>query len=482
VPAVRTPVLLGIDAGSSFLKVAAFDPEGRLVDSEQSAYETLRTSLDRAEQNPELWIDMVGQAVRAMLRRGRFLAADVAGIAPTGRGSCGIFVDAAGAVIYPHWLDDRHGPDAAELIERFGGRADDYRSLMARTLHLRRVAPDVFGRLAHPLFVHDFLAYRLSGTIGTDPASGPRTPDMRWPEDVWTWIRGDASVTPPPVRTFDAMIGTLVPATAERIGLPAGIPIANGGHDGACANTGAGAVSVGQVCLTMGTNVVARAIGDHPAPQLPWRGISAYHYWPGRWCCGGDAGHAGAAATWIARILKGNHTDLEAVAVTVAPGSTGVTFLPFLLGQIAPERRPNARAAYLGLGVATGPAELYRATLEGVSFLYRSIRVRLGELGFGDGDWRVSGGGARSDLWMRIMASLLERTLLIGEPEEGPRGAAMMAAVGLGWYSSIEACSAAWVRTERAVDPDPALTDAYLPHYERYLRLVDLLAGADPGG
>jgi xylulokinase len=127
----------------------------------------------------------------------------------------------------------------------------------------------------------------------------------------------------------------------------------------------------------------------------------------------------------------------------------------------------------------TGRAELYRATMEGVAYLYRSIAARLAELGFGDGEWRVSGGGARNALWMEIMAALLERPLLIVEPEEGPRGAAMCAAVALGWYDSIESCAREWVRVARVQEPDQALTDAYLPQYERYRRLADAVYEAE---
>ncbi|HEY3080993.1 MAG TPA: FGGY family carbohydrate kinase [Chloroflexota bacterium] len=479
-----TDVLLGIDVGLSALKVAAFDAQGRLVACGQAGYTTERPAPGLVEQDPEAWIDLAGGIVRRLLAEGGFRADDVSGIAPSARGSGTVFVDADGRALANHWLDDRNGRQYRALVERFGPEADN-RAQASKTLHFKERHPELFARLAHVLCVHDFLLYRLTGQVATDPSSGPRNPGATWPTDVWSYI----GATPPPIRPHTDLIGRLIPATAERLGLPPGIPIANGGHDGACANVGAGAIGVGHVCLTMGTNAVARSIaadrpdGQPPAPQVPWRGISAYHFLPGRWCCGGDANHAGAAATWLARALREGHEVLEAEARRVPPGSNGVVFLPFLGGQIAPERRPAARAAYLGMAAETGRGELYRATMEGVAYLYRSIAHRLEELGLCQpgGEWRVSGGGARNQQWMEIMASLVERPLAIGEPEEGPRGAAMLTVVALGWYPSVEAAAADWVRTVRRVEPDPRLTDAYLPHYDRYRRLAEAVHAVEGG-
>jgi xylulokinase len=472
-------VLLGVDIGMSYLKVAAFDRHGRLVARGQAPYRTDRPSPGVVEQDPEQWVDLASGIVRQFIADGAFRPEQVAGIATSGRGSGAVFVDDAGRVLAPHWLDGRNEPQHRALVERFGHESDN-RALASKTLHFKERYPELFARMRYPLFVKDFMLYRMTGVVATDPSSGPRSLEAKWPEDVWSWI-GVPLERVPPVRPHTEIAGTLLPEAAERFGLLPGIPVGIGGHDGACANAGAGAIEVGQVCLTMGTNGVARSIADHPAQQVPWRGISAYHYLPGRWCCGGDATYAGHTGTWLANILDRGHAELEVAARAVPPGSDGVTFLPFLHGQIAPERRARARAAYIGMSEMTGRAELYRATLEGVAYLYRSIRDRLFEMGLGDGEWRVSGGGANSALWMEIMAALLERPLLIVEPEEGPRGVAMFTAVALGWYPSVEACAAEWVRTVRTVEPDAALTDTYLPHYERYRRLADAVYAAEVG-
>lgn len=476
------PVLIGIDIGMSFLKVAVFDQQGRLVAAGSRPYQRQRPAPDRIEEDPEQWLEKSGELVREFLGAGAFRVDQVAGISLSARGSGATFVDRAGRVLTPHWLDGRHGPQSRQLIERFGPYADN-RALASKTLHLAETAPDLFAQLGHPLFVKDFVLYRLTGEVATDPSSGPRNIDgtadpYAWPAEVWAAI-GFPLERVPVVRPHTAIGGHLLPAMAELFGLPAGLPVGIGGHDGACANAGAGAIQPGQVCLTMGTNGVARSIAAEPAPTVPWRGISAYHFLPGRWCCGGDMSLLGHAPTWLAGLIDAGHEQLEAAARAVAPGTGGVTFLPYLRGQICPTAQPARRAAFLGLDETIGHPQLYRAALEGTASLIRLVHDRLGEYGLGQGEWRVSGGGAKNRLWLEIIAALINRPLYIVEPEEGPRGACMFLAVGLGWFESVDACAAAWLRTVQIVEPSPPLVETYQPIHERFARLDQALAAVE---
>ena len=468
-------ILIGIDVGLSYLKVAAFDAGGRLVARGSRPYASRRTCGEQVEEDPDEWLSLSAELVREFIAGGALRPEAVAGISLSGRGSGAVFVDGDGRVLMPHWLDRRHAPQSRRLVEQFGQYADT-RALPSKTLWLAEHCPDLFARLGYALFVKDFLLYRLTGAVATDPSSGPR--DGVWPPAVWDRV-GLPLARIPPVQPHTAVGGRLLPAMAERFGLPAGSPVGVGGHDGACANTGAGAISPGQVCLTLGTNGVARSIAAQPAPTAPWRGISAYHFLPGRWCCGGDAALLGHAPTWLARLIGEGHAALEAAARAVPPGADGVTFLPFLSGQISPEARPRRRAAFLGLHDGSDRAQLYRATLEGTAGLVRLIADRLAEYDLGTGDWRVSGGGANSHLWLEIIAALLDRPLAVGEPEECPRGACMFLAAGLGWYDSVEACAAEWVRSVRLVEPAPALVDAYRPVFDRFCRLSEAVAAGE---
>jgi xylulokinase len=476
-------LILSIDLGSSFLKVAAFDRAGRIVARASRAYETRRPAPGRAEQDPDAWIELLVDAVNSLWDPGA-TPRDVAGVGLSARGALAVFLDRGGQVLAPCWVDGRARESAAILREIVGADLDyQTRRLASQVFHLRRTDPGTFDRLHRPLFAKDFLLYRLTGTVATDPSSGP--PEGIWPARLWNAVEFPVERLAP-VRPHTEIGGTLTRAMGERLGLPAGLPVGVGGHDGACANTGVGAILSGQTCFTLGTQGVARTISDVPPPR--GRGVSPYHYLPGRWCCSGDLVLAGGAPTLVGRLLAETaddpaaiahlHADLTRIARRAAPGANGVTYLPFPGGTVSPEVRPESRAAFLGMSAETTRADLYRAALEGVACAFRSVVERQREVGLRVDDIRLSGGGARNDLWARIFAEVLDAPLTVVEPEEGTRGAAMFLAVGLGWFSSPEEAATTWVRPVARYEPS-ADAEAYERIYRRFRRLGEAVYAAE---
>ncbi len=476
-------LILSIDAGSSFLKTVVFDREGKIVARERAPYETRHPAPGLAEQDPDSWLDLVAVSVDR-LRRGGVNTDEIAGIGLSGRGALAIFLDRDGRVLAPCWLDRRAAPAARALADTLGADLDyQTRSLASKTYHLKLHHPDAFARLALPLFLKDFLLYRLTGAVATDPSSV--ISPTGWPANLWDAV-GFPVERLAPIRPHTALGGALAGPVADRLGLPAGLPVGVGGHDGACANAGAGALRPGQVCLTMGTQGVVRAIAAAPPVDARPKRVSPYPYLPGRWCCSGDLVLAGATPTLVARLLDPSpanpsgalHERMTAAAHDVPPGSHGVIYLPFPGGQVSPELRPSARAAFLGLSAGTTRADLYRAALEGVACAFRSVVEREREIGLALDDIRLTGGGAENDLWVRIMADVLNNPLTIVEPEEGARGAAMFLASGLGWFRSPDDAADAWVRTVRRVEPSADVV-AYEPIYRRFRRLADAVYAAE---
>lgn len=476
-------LILAIDAGSSFLKTAVFDREGQIVARTRASYITRRPAPGLTEQDPDAWFDLIVESV-AQLRRDGIDTRRIAGIGLSGRGALAIFLDAAGAALAPCWLDRRSAGAVGALADRVGADLDyQTRSLASKTYYLKLNHPDAFARLARPLFLKDFLLYRLTGAVATDPSSVISA--TGWPRNAWDAV-GFPVDRLAPIRPHTEIGGTLTGPVTDRLGLAGGLPVGVGGHDGACANAGAGAIRPGQVCLTMGTQGVARAIAAAaPADARPRR-ISPYPFLPGRWCCSGDLVLAGAAPTLVARLLdpdpattnRALHERFTDGARTVAPGANGVIYLPFPGGQISPEARRDARAAFVGMSAETTGADLYRAALEGVACAFRWVVEREREVGLVLDDIRLTGGGAENDLWGQIMADVLNDPLTVVEPEEGARGAAMFLAVGLGWFQSPEEAADAWVRPVRRFAPS---TDAitYERVYCRFRRLADAVYAAD---
>ena len=479
------PVILAIDAGSSFLKMVVFDKTGAIVARTRAAYQTRRPADGLAEQDPDGWIDLIAESVAA-LRRDGIDTRQIAGIGLSGRGGMAIFLDAEGAVLVPCWIDRRSSSAGRTLANLLGADLDyQTRSLASKTYYLKINHPNAFARLARPLFLKDFLLYRLTGSVATDPSSVISA--TGWPENVWNAV-GFPVAHLAPIHDHTAIGGRLTDAMADRLGLSTNLPVGVGGHDGACANTGAGAIRPGQVCLTMGTQGVVRAIAAEPPTHARERRVSPYPFLPGRWCCSGDLILAGAAPTLVARLFEPGsdasnvllHERFTDAARNVPPGARGVIYLPFPGGQISPEARPEARAAFVGMSAETTTADLYRAVLEGVACAFRWVVERERDVGLVLDDIRLTGGGAENDLWVQVMADVLNHPLTVVEPEEGARGAAMFLAVGLGWFRTPEEAADAWVKPARRFEPS-AHASSYERVYHRFRCLTEAVYAADHG-
>jgi xylulokinase len=484
---VTSELILAVDAGSTSFKTVVFDRNGRVQGRTSRSYETRQLAPGRAEQDPDDWLELLASSV-AELRRGGVDLEALVGIGLSARGGLAVFLDASGAVLEPVWLDNRAAPEASKIAAIVGEDLDPHtRRLASKTAYLRTSAPERFSRLRFTLFVRDFLQYRLTGTIATDPSSGP--PDGAWSRRQWDAV-GFPVENLAPIRQHTEIAGGLSGRAAERLGLPAGLPVGIGGHDGACANAGAGAIRAGQVCLTLGTWGVARAVASELPENARERRIFPWRFLPGRWCCSGDLVDAGATPTLVARLLGGRSSAIADVgelhdwliesAREVDPGSAGVVYLPFPEGQSSPEFRPDARAAFVGLSFATSPGVMYRAALEGVAGAFRSVVEREREIGLPLDEFRLSGGGARNPLLVQILADVLDEPLVVVEGDEGARGTAMFLAVGLGWFASPEAAADAWVHPVATIHPSSAVA-TYEKVYRRFREIADAVYEAETG-
>jgi xylulokinase len=482
---VNGELILAVDAGSSSFKTAIFDRDGRALARASRSYQTRHPAPDRAEQDPDDWLELLASSIAELRGHGVDLDA-LAGLGLSARGGLAVFLDADGEVLEPVWLDGRATTAAAEIAARVGEDLDPHtRRLASKTYYLRHSAPNRFARLRYALFARDFLQYRLTGAIATDPSSGP-------PDGAWSWHHWEVVGFPveqlAPIQQHTEIAGPLTGAAAKRLGLKAGLPVGVGGHDGACANAGVGAIRAGQVCLTLGTWGVARAVASELPENARARRIFPWRFLPGRWCCSGDLVAAGAAPTLVARLLAGRdsrladaseiHDYLTAEARPIDPGSSGAVFLPFPEGQSSPKLRPDARAAFLGLGTDASPGIIYRASLEGVACAFRSVVEREREIGLSLDDFRLSGGGARNPLLVQILADVLNEPLRVVEGDESARGAAMFLAVGLGWFASPEAAADAWVHSVAKIYPSAAAI-TYEKVYHRFRRLADAVYEAE---
>jgi xylulokinase len=281
------------------------------------------------------------------------------------------------------------------------------------------------------------------------------------------------------------VVGQITEAAASATGLKAGTPVVAGAGDQAAGATGMGIVRPGDVSATIGTSGVVFAASDAPVTDPRGRLHTFCHAIPGRWHVMGVTQAAGLSLRWF-RENFGNpnesYEQLTAEAAKVPPGSGGVLWAPYLMGERTPYPDPNARAALVGLAADHTRAYAVRAIMEGVAFslkdtltIFRELRIPVREI-------RVGGGGARSSLWRQIQADVYGQAVDTVRAEEGAAyGAALLAGVGAGVWKSVDAACDAVVRVAKHTPADPAASVVMQQAYLRYRQLYPALRPLFPG-
>jgi gluconokinase len=415
---------LGIDIGSSAVKAATFDVLGRQLQSSRVECPS------SGETDPRRWHDA------ALSASGQLDLNDLHGIGICGRGGTNVLLDAACEPIAPSWEDHRHGESARALRVDRPELSPQAVNLLAKAEWWGRNRANV----EHACSAKDYVGFRLTGELATDPASG-----------------GSAGRCDPLVVAREPW--SILGRTRGGSSIPHGVPVAVGWHDGAAATFGAGAAFEGAAPVTLGTHAVYRVV-TRTLPQ------SLRQYWdltPGLTVTGGDILAGGRAFEWARDLFPG------ADAGRAPAGSNGVVFLPQLSGRIAPDVVREARGGWHGLSPVVTGDHLLRAVCEGVAFALRQVRDWLASHGLAATETFATGGGAHNPLQAQILADVLGTEVNVASVEEGCRGAALLGAVAAGELTLEHARTLRPESNQYA--PQAAAANAYPPAFERFLRL-----------
>jgi xylulokinase len=454
----------GLDVGTSSTKGIAVAPDGEVLAVEEEEYPLATPRPGWAEQDPHDW----WAASEAVLERLRARAGRPAGIGLAGQMHGLVALDAAGDVVRPAilWNDGRTGAECAEIEERVGLERlislTGNRALTGFTapklLWLRRHEPERFARVARIMLPKDYVRLRLCGEHAIDvaDASGTLLFDVagrRWSDEVLAALEVDAAWLPR-VHESPEVSGE----TAD------GVPVAAGAGDQAAGALGVGVDGPGPLSVVLGTSGVVFAALPAFAADAEARVHAFCHAVPGAWHAMGVMLSAAGSLRWLRDVAAPGvgFGELVDEAAAWEPGAEGAVFLPYLAGERTPHADPDARGSFTGLSLRHDRGALVRAVLEGVAYGLRDSLDLVRELGVEPERGRVSGGGARSELWLRIVASVLELPLERVEVEEGAAyGAALLGGVAGGvWTDAAEAVRAC-VRTRGEVEPDPRWVEAY---------------------
>jgi xylulokinase len=478
----KIPVSIGIDLGTSGVKVIALTSNGTGVAESHATYPLYTPKPGWTEQQPSDWLDGVKTALRDLSAQLEPQYQAVA-IGVAGQMHGAVFLDKNLHVIRPAplWNDQRTGAACEEieaaiprpdLIQRTGNAAVTGFQL-PKLVWLRQAEPENFSRVCHVLLPKDYLNLALTGNIVSDPsdASGVGALNLErcdWDTDILSALKLESSLFPT-VQPSHSLVGALLQDLALETGLPAGIPVVAGASDNAGAQIGLGIGShnpgVGSVSLgTSGVIVVPLATPN----AEPEGRVHLFCHADGGYFLLGCTLSAAGSLQWFRDTLakEVSFEQLMLEAADVPSGAEGLTWLPYLAGERSPHLNPDLRGAWLGLSLANTRGHLVRAVLEGVAFSLRQTLAAMNPIAKAEKLLSV-GGGSRSSLWLGMVGNALRLPLEQPALEEGPaRGAAILGLVGAGVYPSVAAALSATApsTTLLEVAPDIALSKAF----ERY--------------
>jgi xylulokinase len=451
--------VIGLDIGTTGAKGIALDGSGHVVASATEAYPLSAPKPGWSEQDPELWWTAAQRLLDVLPDGPVGLSGQMHGL---------VVLDEHGEVLRPAilWNDQRTAAECAEIERRIGLERlielTGNRALTGFTapklLWLRTHEPETYARIRHILLPKDYVRYRLTGeqTIDAADASGTLLFDVgrrRWSEEVCAALEIPLEWLP------EAHESTEV-ATAG---------------DQAAAALGVGIVEPGPVSVVLGTSGVVFAVLPRYAPDAQARLHVFCHAAPGTWHAMGVMLSAAGSFEWLHGVLGANFAALDSEASKWPAGTEGLLFAPYLAGERTPHADPHARGAFTGLSVRHDRGALARAVLEGVAFGLRDSLELLRELGVAPSVGRVSGGGARSELWLKIVASVLQLPLERTESEEGSAyGAALLAGVRDGTFADVSEAVAKCVRVVEEIRPEWDYEDAYQRFRHLYPTLKEL--------
>ncbi len=472
-PDAVTPAVIGIDLGTSEVKAALVALDGTLLGLERAPLATDVGPDGRAEQDPRDWYAAVTAAVRAVWAgRSDGPAAGGAGgpaaggavealaVCCVGQGPTLTAVDADGAPVRPAltWQDRRAGAGGYGLLPRMAGLAREDPAAMARARWLP-ASWDAVGLWLSGGAVTTVQGHETPASAGELSAAGV-----------------DAAKVPAPL-AFGSRLGRLRPEVARAMGLPGPLPVVAGVNDGTASMLGAGLRAPGDAVDTGGTSGGIGIYADR-AVHVP-NAFVAPAPLPGRWVVGGAMAALGATVDWVRAVVLADRwtpDELFAAAATIPPGADGLVLLPYLAGERAPVFDEDARGVLYGLTLAHGPAHVARAALEAAAFSLRDVAEPLASAGAPVRELRLAGRPSAGDVWARIKADVLGVPAAVPAVGElAVMGAAILGAVGVGAFGSLEEGVAAMTSVARRVEPDPSAHARYDEAFALYRSLYPAL-------
>ena len=480
---------IGVDLGTSAVKLLLMDENGKIEKIVSKEYPLYFPHPGWSEQKPEDWFAQSMEGIRELVSGCD--RTQVKGISFGGQMHGLVALDENDDVIRPAilWNDGRTGKQTDYLNNVIGKeKLSKYTANIAfagftapKILWMKENEPENFARICKIMLPKDYLAYRLSGTFCTEysDASGMLLLDVEhkcWSREMMEICGVTAEQLPKLYESWEP-VGCLKPEIAEELGLPADVKVIAGAGDNAAAAVGTATVGDGGCNISLGTSgtlfISSQDFGvdENNALHSFAHADGNYHL------MGCMLSAASCNKWWMDEILKTTKYQEEQAGITKL-GENQVFYLPYLMGERSPHNDPDARAAFLGMSMDTTREDMTLAVLEGVAFGLRDSLEVARSIGVDPDRTKICGGGAKSPLWRKIIANVMNMKVDIIESEEGPGyGAAILAAVGCGVFPSVEEAAKQLVKVVATEEPDPELAAKYEERYQKFRKFYPALKG-----
>lgn len=474
--------VMGIDLGTSSVKAILMDRQGKTAAVAQKEYQVKTPKAGYAQQSPWEWWQQTKLAIRQVMESGKVCARQIKGIGFSGQMHGLVILDREKKVLMPAiiWMDQRSKKEQERILQIV--KEEQLQSqlmnqpmagmMICSLLWVKEHLPEIYEKAAYVMLPKDYIRFCLGGTIETDEtdaggSAGFSVRDREWCRKFLNRLGIPESLFPPVAKPYE-IVGRVTQKAAEETGLAKGTILAAGGADSAMQLTGNGVVSEGTLCLNIGTAAQILTVMSKPCYDEMLRTQTLCHSAPGLWYAQCGSLNGGNALSWLRnKVLKttDSYQKLDGEAGEVLAGSEGLFFLPYLAGERVPCQIPDGGGMFSGLSVRHERAHIIRSVMEGVVLNLRMCLDIFHEAGI-EADWKFilsSGGGAKGPTWRQIQADVFGLPVYETEgEEEACTGAAMMAAVSLGWFSSAEEAAKTIVKRK------PIPTEPVWEHREGY--------------
>lgn len=474
---------IGVDLGTSAVKLLLMDEKGEIKKIVSREYPLYFPHPGWSEQKPEDWFEQSMDGIKELTAECD--KENVAGISFGGQMHGLVALDENDEVIRPAilWNDGRTGEETDYLNQVIGKeKLSEYTANIAfagftapKILWMKKHEPDNFAKIKKIMLPKDYLAYKLSGSFSTDvsDASGMLLMDVKnrcWSKEMLDICGITEEMLPKLYESFE-VVGTLKREIAEALGLSSDVKVIAGAGDNAAAAVGTGTVGEGMCNISLGTSgtifISSKKFGvdEHNALHSFAHADGYYHL------MGCMLSAASCNKWWNEEILKTKDFAAEQSRITKL-GENQVFYLPYLMGERSPHNNPDARAMFIGMSMDTTREDMTQAVLEGVAFGLRDSLEVARSLGIQMERTKICGGGAKSPLWKKIIANVMNMKVDVIESEEGPAlGGAMLAAVGCGEYEDVETIAKKLVKVIDTVEPEEELVAKYEERYQKFRKI-----------